>query len=61
MKTLLIMTIIKILDSIISLSLLIIGLYIFFIKQDFVSGAIIIGVHSLYQIPTLLTLKNKII
>lgn len=46
-------------DLIISQSLLLVGMYIFFVKQDFVSGAIIIGSHSLYQIPSLLIRSNK--
>lgn len=48
-----------ILDLIISQALLLIGIYLFFIKQDFVGGAILIGSHSLYPIPGLLLNLKK--
>lgn len=47
----------KFIDSLIALALLLVGGYIFFLKGDFVSGALILAAHSIYQIPTLLHSK----
>ena len=52
--------IVRILDTIVSMSLLLVGIYLFFIQQQFVNGAIIIGMHSLYQIPNLLLGLGKL-
>ena len=49
----------RILDTIISLTLSLTGIYFFFIQQEFVNGAIILGMHSLYQIPSLLLNLKK--
>lgn len=48
----------KILDSIVSLGLLIVGMYLFFWQQLWITGAIVIAVHSFYQLSTIYCLKK---
>ena len=45
-------------DSIVSLGLLVVGCYLFFWKQEWIIGAILIAVHQFYQIGTVYCLKN---
>ena len=47
----------KVLDSIIGLSLLFIGMYLFFWEHKFVDGAILFGANSLYSIDRILLKK----
>lgn len=44
-------------DAMIGISLLLVGMYLFFIQRDFMQGAIVLGANSLWSIDKILTNK----
>ena len=45
----LLVSILRLLDSIISISMLLVGCWMFFVKSEFIIGSIVLGMHSLYS------------
>jgi CHASE2 domain-containing sensor protein len=48
----------KIADSIVSIGLLLVGCYLFFFEQIWITGALVIAVHSFYQVASVYCLKT---
>lgn len=45
----LLVAIARLLDAIVSFSMLLVGCWMFFVNREFITGSVVLGMHSLYS------------